>query len=78
MKVHNNTQWTVDEIRGFKFIHAFTNNWRQRFIEIYQHPTAENRVLTIGSNLDKSAQIVCDEHRDDYKREIENNITETH
>lgn len=78
MQVYNRTEFTVDQIRGFKFIHAFTNNWRQRFVEIYQHPTNEERVLTIGSNLDKSAQIVCEEHHDDYKREIENKLTETH
>lgn len=67
---------TFDQARKLSLIWSFTDNWRQRFIEIYEHPT-ETKVVTIGYYQiagPNGSPLVCVEAKSDYRRILENKL----
>jgi len=59
-------------------IHVFHNGWRQRTIEIYEHPSLDGMVVTYGYPDNGDDPIICEEKYTDYQREIENKILRTY
>ena len=72
--VHNNTKYTMDEIRTFHKYGGFLNEWRERFVEVFKHPDdPEGRVLTIGANYRTDTFWLCDEDMESYAGRIKHN-----
>lgn len=63
----------IEEAEKLKVITSFTNTWRQRFVKIYEHPTDNTRVITIGLPLVGGTPILCDEERGLYWQQLREN-----
>ena len=78
MQIYNNTDLdlsTLDDITEWelKLVPLVTvrNNYRERNIQVYDHPTDSNRVITIGTTFNGSDMIVvADEWKKDWGREL--------
>jgi hypothetical protein len=46
------------------------NNWRQRNVEIWDHPEKSNKVITIGRSFDGKSVICCIENRANWTQYI--------
>lgn len=60
---------TIDHTKLEK-IGTFRNNWRARIVTIKVHPTDPTRVITVGVGIHNNKEVVCDESRDDYRRQL--------
>lgn len=45
---NNSTPWPLDLIRSFTLLFRVKNEWRQRMVEVYQHPTNPGQVVSVG------------------------------
>ena len=48
-----------------KYLGRFINEWRQRTVAIYEHPTNAFKVITVGRPFDGGKAIECEEYRKD-------------
>ena len=46
------------------------NDWRQRHVTVYDHPTDPDQVISVGVPFDGSKPIVCEEPRSAYREVI--------
>lgn len=65
-KVENNTTFKVEEIAGFKLLGMTKNNWRQRNIALYQHPTEEDKVVSHGATFDNRMIVICVDKKEEW------------
>jgi hypothetical protein len=70
--IHNNTTFSLEEVRKFKRYGSFMNEWRRRLVDVYEHPSDPARLVTVGANHQTNTYWICDEPYTDYKRRIEN------
>lgn len=68
----NNTNYSYDEIVNNKNLFTVNNKWRQRTINVYEHPVDLNRVISVGIpyNCDISSAIISDDNRDEWNYEL--------
>ena len=71
MKTYNNTQFDPDQFASEEPLKIVCNNWRQRTIRLYAHPTDTDRVVSVGVSFDLSTRVVADESRSEWARELE-------
>ena len=71
MEKINRTQFHVAQFRGFPLLVTIKNNWRQRNVEVRQHPHDEGKVVTRGIAFDGSLDLIVEEDKADYRREIQ-------
>ncbi len=64
--VHNNTTFTVDEVKALKPLGDTTNKWRQRNIILFQHPNDADRVISYGTTFDGGMIVIADELKTDW------------
>lgn len=53
-----------------KKIGTYRNNWRERDVTLYEHPTDAARVISVGVGIHNGKEVVCDESRADYRRQL--------
>ena len=76
--VHNNTPFTLAEVKTFCRYGGFNNAWRQRYVDVYQPPVEfiaehpEGTVITVGTNNVTDQIWICVEPFADYKSRILN------
>lgn len=68
----NNTSFQLSEITSQEELFTVRNNYRQRTIKVYKHPTAVDNVISVGIPFGKTLDdaIICDEPKTVWKREI--------
>lgn len=66
MKIHNNTQFTLEQVERFKRIGETINKWRGRRITLYEHPEFPDHVISDGITFDNSMRVICQEPRTDW------------
>ena len=69
-EIHNRTPFTADEIREFTVLKYVRNEWRQRNITLYQHPTEEDKIVSAGLSFDQTQVVVCVETKEEWAREL--------
>jgi hypothetical protein len=62
----NSTPFTLAEIENWPLLLTVKNNWRQRLVTVYSHPTDANSVVTVGKPFDGSGPIICIERREEW------------
>ena len=73
MKTHNNTSWPNIEVMLADLLHPIKygrNHWRGRDITLYEHPTDNDRIISVGTTFDGSMRVIADELRSDWHREL--------
>lgn len=70
MKVHNRTEYTIDQIREMPLLKMVRNEWRRRNINLHQHPTKPDSVISAGITFDEETVIICEEKKTDWSREL--------
>jgi len=80
--IHNNTPWTMEEVKKFQIYGSFLNSWRGRFVDVYQVPEEWSQgnlkvqnplnhcVVTVGSNYKNKEYWICIEPYSDYASRI--------
>jgi len=61
MDIHNNTEFELDVIAGFKLLGTTVNKWRERDIKLYQHPKKPDHVISDGITFDGKLRVIADE-----------------
>jgi|GEM_PF-3764678 len=69
MKIINDTNRELKDIAKLPVIKVIRNNWRQRTITLYQVPNT-SIVYSVGVTYDGTRTIVCEDHIDDWAREL--------
>lgn len=62
-KTFNNTSLTEDQIIQLKLIGRTVNNWRGRNINLLEHPSDPDRVISVGITFDGLMTVICDDER---------------
>ncbi len=72
-----NSELTLLQVKTkLKFLLGFNNNWRQRYVEVYEHPTDQARVISVGFPFGQLADhVICDEERSAYDHRIKAECT---
>ena len=71
MNIHNHTKFQPQNIIEHEtLLKRVRNLWRQRDIELYQHPEKNDSVISIGITFDKSMMVMVEESKEDWKREL--------
>jgi len=71
---------TEADVQNFTLIHAFRNEWRQRYVCIHEHPSDPTKVVTMGYVLAATGgvttipPVICIEDRSRYARIIDRKI----
>ncbi len=56
---------------------TYKNNWRERTVTLWSHPTDETKVISVGvpfnPKFNSGEPIVCVENRSDYRHQLLNN-----
>jgi hypothetical protein len=65
-KLSNGTKFSLENIEKFELLGHTVNNWRQRRINLYAHPTDPNLLISVGVAFDRTAVIVCEEPREQW------------
>ena len=66
----NSEGFTVASVDGKPVIGCLTNNWRQKWVTVYAHPTNKTQVISVGRTFDGKHTDVCVEDRQAYERVI--------
>lgn len=66
MKTHNSTCFSDEEIAKLKLIGRVVNNWRQRNVNLYEHPSDPNSLISEGITFDGQMRVICDESRQEW------------
>lgn len=61
MKIHNNTQLSIEEIGRLPVLGKTVSKWRQRNITLRQHPTKEDYVISVGVTFDGTMMVISEE-----------------
>lgn len=61
MKIHNNTQFSIEEILRMSVIGNVVSKWRQRNITLRQHPTKEDHVVSVGVTFNETVMVLSEE-----------------
>lgn len=73
MEIINNTIWTLEQVKAMKKIGVCRNEWRQKYVTIYElppHTPPTNDVVSIGETFDGKRIVVCRESRDGHRNAI--------
>lgn len=70
MKIHNNTSFLPAQLSRLPLLVTVKNNWRQRNVEIRQHPHNEDMVVSDGVTFDGSMRVICEETKSAWSREL--------
>jgi len=68
------------DVQKFTLLHTFRNEWRQRQVYIYEHPTDTDKVITMGYQIAASGgvttipPVICIEKRLLYEQIIKQKI----
>ena len=65
-KVYNNTSLTLDEVNALPLIGKTVSNWRQRNIELRQHPSDGTLLVSVGTTFDEKMVVIAIEKRTDW------------
>lgn len=63
---HNNTPFSLEEIRSFKVIGTTINGWRQRNVALIQHPTEPDKVISRGTTFDRRMCVISVEDKSQW------------
>jgi hypothetical protein len=68
----NSENITLETVKGKPVIGRLKNNWRQRDVTVYDHPTNPNMVVSVGVPFGSSEKdaVVCVEEREAFARVI--------
>jgi len=66
MTIHNNTQFTLEQIQQFPVLGTTVNKWRERNITLHQHPHDENMVVSVGVTFDRNMTVISEETKQDW------------
>ncbi len=72
MKTHNHTGRMLSEIKAYPVVKVVRSNWRQREITLHQVP-GTSLIYSVGVTYDGTTTIVCEEHVDDWAKELQMN-----
>jgi len=64
MEVFNRTTLSEDDVNELTKLGFTVNKWRKRTITLYQHPTIEDHVISVGVSFDQTFTVVADEPKD--------------
>lgn len=59
----NRTEFSKEQIASLEFIGNTVNNWSNRNIKLYVHPTNPDNVISIGTTFDGGMTVIADETR---------------
>lgn len=62
----NSTPFELMEIETWPLLVTVRNEWRQRLVTVYSHPTEDTKVITVGKPFNGGEPIICLESRDDW------------
>jgi hypothetical protein len=62
----NVTKYTKEQIQKFPILKTFQNNWRQRYVTVYQHPDDNNMVISVGIPFNGGGATICEETKEAY------------
>lgn len=65
-------QTTIDYTK-LKKVGTFRNNWRERIVTLYEHPTDPKMVVAVGVGIHNNKEVVCEEAKTDYPRQLKHN-----
>jgi hypothetical protein len=74
MKTYNHTVFTVKEIQTFPILKKVVSKWRNRFIDLRQHPLVPERIISVGITFDNSMTVICDDAKIDWHRELSSSL----
>jgi hypothetical protein len=63
MITHNHTPWPYEDIQKFPYLGAMINNWRERNVALFAHPTDETLLVSVGITFDTTMCVVAVEPR---------------
>ena len=77
MTTYNRTSFTLDDIQQMKELKFIQNLWRRRNVVLHQHPSDENKIISVGTCFDANKQgeidiIIAVESKKDFRRELNN------
>jgi hypothetical protein len=71
----NDECFNSENTKPLERIGTLKNNWRGRLVEVYQHPTMSDKVVTIGKPFEPTElidpDIICVENKADYQSIID-------
>lgn len=56
-----------------KLLGTFRNNWRERNVSLYEHPTDPESIVSVGVGFHDGKETVCEELRIAYMSQLEHN-----
>lgn len=68
---HNHTPFTIAEITAMPLMFTVQNNWRQRNVTVYEHPSDAGKVVSVGISFDQRMVVIAEETREEWARQIE-------
>lgn len=68
-KISNTSGMARAEISELKIIGLCRNNWRQRFVTVYEIPDSTD-VISVGEAFDQSSTVICREPRNGFSNAI--------
>lgn len=63
----NTTQYTLEQIKKLPVLKTFKNDWRQRYVTVYQHPDNNNMVISVGIPFNGGGATICEETKENYQ-----------
>jgi hypothetical protein len=69
--IHNNTDFTPEQITNLVYVGETRNNWRQCNIKLYAHPTEPEGIISVGTTFCGTAIVIAHETRADWRRALE-------
>lgn len=64
MKIHNQTGYVLNDLPELRKIGTVRSNWRKRLIDLYATP--DEKILSVGTALDRSILVMALEDRSDW------------
>ena len=74
MKTFNNTDFPMSKIMALPIIGNTISKWRQRTIQLREHPTDRSRLISLGKSFVKSPNqqmVIADEERSAWATALE-------
>tara|TARA_R100001244_G_C5094592_1_gene117249 strand:- start:132 stop:395 length:264 start_codon:yes stop_codon:yes gene_type:complete len=77
MEIFNRTDLPLDTLAEVgnwqstnKLLKVVKSEWRQREIKLYEHPTDQDKIISMGEKWDQTELIIVEETRQDWFREL--------
>ena len=70
VNVYNRTNYKLEDAQQQPLLKKVISKWRQRNVQLFQHPTEPHKVLSVGTSFDGCTIIVCEEDKKDWAREL--------